>query len=745
MFNWKRIVLFIISSIVALVILAAIFISPIAKYVIEKYSEQYTGRLINMNYLRINLFNGEINVKGLRIYEKGRKGIFISVGEVNSRVSVLRMFYSNYLIKKLTINQPVIRIAQKGNQFNYDDLIERFLEDDTPPKPGDKPAAYWVRQLSVNDATLVYTNNKPAVSVKMVNTFAEVKDIAWDDPSYHAKLSTRLATGGNATVTLDFNSKNLQYFLEGDVQQFNINWMYPYLKDYMKVKELRGIVGGKFKWSGNGNRPLDIALSGILGAEKFAIVDESGELLTAAEQMAVKIDTINTARNRYEFAYINMSRPFIRLTMYDKGFNYERIFTTPSSVSGDTSSQVYSNIFLMMAGYIQDLVKQYDMNDYKVNRLSITGGQCVFTDYTRGDRFRYVLDSVLLSSERINSNNDFLNFAVSSRLNTSGKMKGTLKVNPKNYRDIVIDAGISDLLITDFNPYFKYFVATPFQNGKIKYVNVTSVLNNQLNSKNTLDIERVKTGKKVKNATAMNLPVPLAVSLLKDVKGNIHLDIPVKGSLDDPKFRWGKVVWQVVKNLIVKAATAPFRLIANLFGGKEEDFKEVYFEYVQLGIEPKQRKVLDNLCKVLQQKPEMKMELIQETNLEDEASVLAVNETKKKYLQLPAGGAMTAEVKARLDSLPETDSLFVKFVNQRISGQTDLHSTEEKCVRIIGKESLSKWVAEVMERRNQAVANYLRTEKQLPDNRYVIKNAKPDMQLQRSAPLKYLINLSAGE
>jgi hypothetical protein len=198
MFNWKRIVLFIISSIVALVILAAIFISPIAKYVIEKYSEQYTGRLINMNYLRINLFNGEINVKGLRIYEKGRKGIFISVGEVNSRVSVLRMFYSNYLIKKLTINQPVIRIAQKGNQFNYDDLIERFLEDDTPPKPGDKPAAYWVRQLSVNDATLVYTNNKPAVSVKMVNTFAEVKDIAWDDPSYHAKLSTRLATGGNA-------------------------------------------------------------------------------------------------------------------------------------------------------------------------------------------------------------------------------------------------------------------------------------------------------------------------------------------------------------------------------------------------------------------------------------------------------------------------------------------------------------------------------------------------------------------
>ena len=57
MFNWKRILLFVFSSLVALVILAAIFISPIAKYLIEKYSEQYTGRLINMNYLRINLYS----------------------------------------------------------------------------------------------------------------------------------------------------------------------------------------------------------------------------------------------------------------------------------------------------------------------------------------------------------------------------------------------------------------------------------------------------------------------------------------------------------------------------------------------------------------------------------------------------------------------------------------------------------------------------------------------------------------
>ncbi|MFN5428990.1 MAG: hypothetical protein ACK5BO_13270, partial [Bacteroidota bacterium] len=126
MFNWKKILLFVITSLLALFILAAIFISPIARYLIEKYSEQYTGRLINMDYLRINLFNGEINVTGLRITEKNKRQVFIGVGEIDARVGLWRMLYSNYLVKKLRIDRPVIRVVQQGSRFNYDDLVKRF-------------------------------------------------------------------------------------------------------------------------------------------------------------------------------------------------------------------------------------------------------------------------------------------------------------------------------------------------------------------------------------------------------------------------------------------------------------------------------------------------------------------------------------------------------------------------------------------------------------------------------------------
>jgi len=63
------------------------------------------------------------------------------------------------------------------------------------------------------------------------------------------------------------------------------------------------------------------------------------------------------------------------------------------------------------------------------------------------------------------------------------------------------------------------------------------------------------------------LPIKLAVALLKDRNGVIDLDVPVSGTLDDPKFRLGPIIWKVFVQLLEKAVTAPFALLGSLFGG----------------------------------------------------------------------------------------------------------------------------------------------------------------------------------
>ncbi len=732
------------SILLGLVLMIIIFISPVSKFLIEKYSEAYTGRKIGMQELSINIFNGSITTKGLIVYEAKSKHPFFKADTFNLNIAVYKLWVGKYEITSVELSNPYLQVVQKGNKFNYDDLMNRFFAEDTTKKVDNEPVKYWARNIQVNNATILYTNTKPSTNIKLIKGSVQIPLIAWDDPIYKIQTAFDLSTGGRSKALLHFNTNTFDYKAKIDIDQLSIDFLYPYLKDYMKVKSLKGLINTNLWLTGNANQPTAIALSGSIKANNFAIVDATNELLTAIDETNVLIDTINTAKNRYNFRSISMDHPFFRLSMYDKGFNYERIMTTPLAMSGDTSSTVYSNVFLMMSGYIQEIVRKYDVNNYQINQFRVTRGQCIFTDFTHGDKFRYVLDSMTLSSDRLSSANPFLMFSVKSRLNTSGKMSGTLKVDPKHYQDIVIDASIKELLITDFNPYSKYYVATPFLNGTISYENQTTVLGGKLDSKNILDIRQIKAGKKVKNSTAMNLPVRLAVSLLKDVKGNIHLDIPVKGSLNDPKFKWGRVIWGVLKNLVIKAATAPFRLLANLFGGKEEDFKEMQFEYTQTDIMPNQQTVLDRLAKIAIDKPEIKIELTQVTNILDETEAIAVYQMKQKYLGI-SNAIPAQELKRRTDSISNNDSLFVKYLVSKLPNAQGLQSTEEKSVQLIGREKIIPEVHALMDKRNAAVMQYLVNQKKVPSTSIAISNTKELNQLQKSAPPKYVINVASNE
>ena len=94
-----------------------------------------------------------------------------------------------------------------------------------------------------------------------------------------------------------------------------------------------------------------------------------------------------------------------------------------------------------------------------------------------------------------------------------------------------------------------------------------AIQNNQLTSQNRLFIDQMTLGEKVDSDDATGLPVGLAISLLKNREGEIELDLPVSGSLDDPTFRVRKVILKTLVNLLEKAATSPFALVGALIPG----------------------------------------------------------------------------------------------------------------------------------------------------------------------------------
>src|ERR1035437_815673 len=127
----KKTLLILISTIIIIVVVVILFISPITKYLIEKYDEKYTGRQIAMNWAYVNPFTGYIHFSDLKIYEFKSDSVFFSANGVSVTIAMLKLLSKTYEISELTLNQPYGLIVQNRKELNFSDLIEKFSSKDT--------------------------------------------------------------------------------------------------------------------------------------------------------------------------------------------------------------------------------------------------------------------------------------------------------------------------------------------------------------------------------------------------------------------------------------------------------------------------------------------------------------------------------------------------------------------------------------------------------------------------------------
>jgi Domain of Unknown Function (DUF748) len=136
------------------------------------------------------------------------------------------------------------------------------------------------------------------------------------------------------------------------------------------------------------------------------------------------------------------------------------------------------------------------------------------------------------------------------------------------YTDISMSYRGIDLV--GVTPYSGRFAGYKIDKGKLTVDLKYHIEDRKLTASNHIVVDQLQLGEKVNSPDAVSLPLKLAVSLLKDRNGVIDLDLPLTGSLDDPQFRIGPIIWKVFVNLLEKAVTAPFKLLGSLFGGGDQ-------------------------------------------------------------------------------------------------------------------------------------------------------------------------------
>jgi uncharacterized protein involved in outer membrane biogenesis len=195
------------------------------------------------------------------------------------------------------------------------------------------------------------------------------------------------------------------------------------------------------------------------------------------------------------------------------------------------------------------------------------------------------------------------------KLENSAPLEIVGKINPLA-KDLYLDLNVDfrDMDLSPVSPYAGRYAGYGIEKGKLTLNLKYHIEKRKLESANKVFLDQFTFGGPVESPKATKLPVKLAVALLKDRKGEIRLDLPVTGSLDDPKFSiWG-VVWKIIGNLLVKAATSPFALLGAIFGGGEQ-LSYLEFDPAHFDIPAAEEGKLVNLGKILQDRPGLKLEI----------------------------------------------------------------------------------------------------------------------------------------
>jgi uncharacterized protein involved in outer membrane biogenesis len=162
--------------------------------------------------------------------------------------------------------------------------------------------------------------------------------------------------------------------------------------------------------------------------------------------------------------------------------------------------------------------------------------------------------------------------------------------------------------LTGLTPYSAKYTGYPIVKGTLT-VDVHYLLDQgQLTADNHLFIDQFTFGDFVESHDATTLPVRLAVALLKNARGEIAVDVPVAGLLSDPQFSLSGVILDAFVNLIVKAATSPFSLIASAFG-TQEDLDYVEFAPGLATLTPDSQQKLATIATALQDRPALRLDI----------------------------------------------------------------------------------------------------------------------------------------
>jgi len=587
----------------------------------------------------------------------------IKLNTQTKEVSVVdtTMKYLNIRTSRLkdgTIDVQNIVVPKKSKPYAKKTKSKKSKKKEKDYRVKLKKVALKAAKVSFKDEVL-----SPSVTNKIDKIYLSAYNI--DSKKYSwlkYYFSARVNDGGKIKASGNLRHTPLREKGSLEINKISLKELTPYIQEKAHVSVEDGYISLKTKTSyakSKSKTKPDLSIDGSFKLDEFFANDSRNQSsLIAFSDINLKKFTLELSPDRLFVNEIDINSFYVNAIVDEnKTMNFASLVKVQED-DNSTVEQVDETVAVLDTNSTDNNTTIPEPFPVKIMKVNVAYGSAHFSDASLPIHFKtniHDLNGVIYAISSLPNETSYVDIVGEVDRYGSTKLKGSVNAsNPKAYTDL--DFNFRNLDLSAMSGYSSTFAGYKIKNGKL-FLNLNyDILESELAGENSLIIKNMELGDELEVEGGSSLPLGFVIALLEDDEGVIDIDMPIRGNVDEPDFKYGALVWKTLSNLILKAVASPFKFLGSMMGMDGDKLEYAEFEGGSLNILPPEQEKLDNISKLMLKRPKISLSIGGGYNLDTDKE--SMQKIKLANLIVKLSGAKNEEEKVNAMTIDLLEDIY---------------------------------------------------------------------------------------
>jgi uncharacterized protein involved in outer membrane biogenesis len=574
-----------------------------------------------------------------------------TLAKLNLKQADINLEKRNVNVQAIVLSGLKTELIKEANKpFNWQTILEPAAgaKSNGAAASNKKPDwALMLKKLALDNASVHIEDRSLSAPVVLdVEKFVfELHDATLDlTRQLPIKAGFQVKQGGSFSTQGKLTPAPLKADIDIKLAEFSFKPFAPYLNQFALLKLNNGAGNVNGKLSLNNDKAISLTFNGGFSVDKLALIEEANDApFLAWDKLSSDSLALSLGPNRVHMATLNIEKAAGKFIINaDKSTNIAKILRSTANTNApatnpepvpDNATDITQTPATKAIAEVTQVAKEATSTE--MAQAVLTGAAAGTTTKvvetapiidTAADLFPVTIETVRIDNAELEFADLSLTPQFGTQIHTLTGVINSVSTNPNTTAQVELDGKVDDygsasvrgsvqpfkatnftdlklafknLEMNRLTPYSGKFAGRRIDSGKLSVELEYKIKQRQLAGENKFVINKLKLGEKIDSKEAANLPLDLAIAILEDSDGVIDLDLPISGSLDDPKFSYGSIVWKAIRNVLGKIVTAPFRALGKLFGGNGDKLEAISFDAGSAIVAPPEQEKLKSVSLAL--------------------------------------------------------------------------------------------------------------------------------------------------